>query len=390
MSAAGLEYVSFSPGTGYGDAAAQYVAGLDALGVPVRWTVVPPGGREPIDPDALEALLPAAIAARAAKCIGREIETDRVLLHLPPPGEYERWLRLHAGKRAFAYVAWELEALPQDWPAALAPFERVFVPSEFSRRALAGGGVETPVEVLPHVARDVDCPTMERTPGDDFVFYTIGAWSARKAVDEAVRAYLETFSAADPVELVVKTGALDEMAWAALPPEARRTAPKEGSTWWSLARLVGEFESPARVALVPENSSAAEVDRLHSTADAYLSLSRAEGFGLTAFDALLHGNPAIVTGWGGGMEYLGDSYPLRVDYELESTTLVPDDLNHMRTGGARWARASREHAGRLMRRVIEEQDSMRALALDLRSRLIERYSPARLCSLLSRALGFGG
>jgi glycosyltransferase involved in cell wall biosynthesis len=51
--------------------------------------------------------------------------------------------------------------------------------------------------------------------------------------------------------------------------------------------------------------STAEVERLIASADAILSLHRAEGFGLTLAEAFGMGRPALATGWSGNMEFMG-------------------------------------------------------------------------------------
>ena len=59
-----------------------------------------------------------------------------------------------------------------------------------------------------------------------------------------------------------------------------------------------------------------EVRDLMAGADAYISLHRAEGTGLTLSDAMAHGKPVIATGWSGNTDFMNvaNSYP--VDYEL--------------------------------------------------------------------------
>jgi hypothetical protein len=49
-----------------------------------------------------------------------------------------------------------------------------------------------------------------------------------------------------------------------------------------------------------------DADRLLCSADAFVSLHRAEGFGLSIAQAMAMGRPVIVTGWSGNMDFCGE------------------------------------------------------------------------------------
>lgn len=389
--ARGLRIVSCPPGTGYGDAALQYAVGLARLGAAVRWSPVGWPATEELPRDGVLAHVPGALRDAAASVLERPVAYDTLLLDVPPPAVHARWARAHADHRLFAYVAWEADRLPADWPPALRPFERVFVPSEFNRALLADHGL--PVEVVPHVAREVEReghgerPRWGSVRPGDFVFYTIGTWTTRKALEETVRAYLGAFTAEDPVALVVKTAWIDHVARVALPPAERAAVdPRRVSTAWTLARILRGHAEPARVHLVPHPLPAREIDRLHAHGDCYVGLSRSEGFGLCAFDALLFGNPAVVTAWGGPADYLPADYPLTVRHELEPTTAAPDDEQHMRSPDTLWARPDGAHAGELMRRVFEDPEPWRRLARRAGDDLRERFAARSVCRRLAERM----
>ena len=64
------------------------------------------------------------------------------------------------------------------------------------------------------------------------------------------------------------------------------------------------------------------------------------GLGTGSFDAASFGNPSIVTGWGGHLDYLGSDYPYLVDYELVQTSSdKPDAFGFPQSDDAYWARA---------------------------------------------------
>lgn len=388
---------TLAPGGGYGDAGTQYLAGLDEIGVPVTWTIWAPELSRRWRRKVTRKLTQPTAAARIAKRLSRRMRYDTFLLHIPPPSHHDELREAERRARAFCYAAWELCELPEDWPPALNGFEGVFVPSEFNRRALVDGGVTAPVTVVPHVAREVR-PLPQR-PGerfwgdvdeDDFVFYTVGTWSTRKALDQTLRAFLETFRADEKVALVVKTGPDD---WIALAREKEKEGESGGPehltrTWWSVARILAGYERPAKVHLVTRVVGSEEIDRLHTRGDCCVSLARSEGWGLVPFDALLFDTPAVVTGWGGQLDYLGEDYPWLVDYTLEPTALSPSDGLFLRSERALWARADRRCAGERMRWIFEHRDEARAIAREVGAGLRSRYSRSLVAGRLARGMGF--
>lgn len=389
----GVRIISSPPGTGYGDAALQYAAGLDRLGAAVRWSPVDWEATEALDPERVLNQVPRSEKDRAACFLEQTIDHDAFLLDIPPPSMHAFWSQAEAGKRAYAYVTWETDQLPDDWAPALAPYERIFVPSEFNRALLADQGLSAPVDIVPHVARSVELSVADDRPDwggvgrDDFVFYTIGTWYTRKALEETIRAYLDAFSADDPVALVIKTTWVDHIARAAIPKEERHAVDERRmSTAWTLARMLGGYPRPARVQLIAQPLSARRIDELHRHGDCFVSLSRSEGFGLCPFDALLFGNPAVMTTWGGPVDYLPGDYPFAVRHTLEPTIEGPNDDQHMRSHDSRWARADRGHASELMRQVFEDRVEARSVGGQMQDRLRRRYAPEVICSRLAELM----
>jgi hypothetical protein len=94
------------------------------------------------------------------------------LYHLNPPMLLPAIARAGLGAyyRSYnvGYWAWELEALPADWVAAIAYVDAVMVPSEFCRAAVARS-TDKPVYVVPHPA-DPNLPLPPRQRGENTPF----------------------------------------------------------------------------------------------------------------------------------------------------------------------------------------------------------------------------
>ena len=84
--------------------------------------------------------------------------------------------------------------------------------------------------------------------------------------------------------------------------------------------------------------------------DCYVSLHRAEGFGLTMAEAMAIGKPVIATGYSGNVDFMNNENSYLVDYTIGR--VGPDCEIYPPEG--EWADPSIEHAAELMRRVFSE------------------------------------
>jgi glycosyltransferase involved in cell wall biosynthesis len=100
-----------------------------------------------------------------------------------------------------------------------------------------------------------------------------------------------------------------------------------------------------------------DVLSLMDACDAYVSLHRSEGLGLTMAEAMLMGKPVIATNFSGNVDFMDDSNSLLVPYELVKLgwPIPPYD------GHLEWAQPSVEHAAQYMRRMYDDQAWAREL-----------------------------
>jgi hypothetical protein len=373
----GVRWIGWSPGDGAGDATLSYVAALDELGVPVTWTPLtwPNGALRPEVAEGYDGPL--------AHLTGRAVEHDVVVFHSAP--EFgRRWLGEAEGRRTVCVTTWETDRVPEGCVHELGRFDAVVVPSTFNRDALISAGCSTPAHVVPHVARrprPVEPARFERI-GDRFVFYVIATWSTRKAMAETVHAFLDAFESSEDVALVVKTGAHDQQAVA----RARRGEEADTRVWPTFASLLAGRRRVPEMHLISKQVPAEEIDALHARGNCFLSLTRSEGWGLCIADAIRFGNPVLVTGWGGQLDYLGEDYPLLVDYDLMPADCDPADDWFDARPGSRWARARHEHAVELLRWVAEHRDEAVAATAPVCERLARECAPEVIGRRLLAAL----
>ncbi|MCU1449408.1 MAG: hypothetical protein JWP02_1578, partial [Acidimicrobiales bacterium] len=196
------------------------------------------------------------------------------------------------------------------------------------------------------------------------------------------------FGADDEVALVVKTTPFDQQAVA----RVGRGLPLEGpsrfgaASWTTFASLVAGRPNLPEICLIPEHVLPGDIDALHARGDCFFSLTRSEGWGLCISDALLFGNPVVVTGWGGQLDYLGSDYPLLVDFDLVSTISdVPDNWFEVREGH-RWARARHDDAVDRLRWVAEHREEAAAIGRQVGGRVARSFAPEAVGPRLLGAL----
>lgn len=365
----GVKYVSFfdHQGSGYSDAAKRYILGLDALGIPVTWTPTNPEGQRgplPYQPIACGEVYDSELQ----RFCHRDIPYDTVVVHMAPE-YFPEWVEREPDKRMFGYTVWETDRIPRHWPACLNAMDTIIVPCTWNKQVFEQGGVHVPVRVVPHPAppdKPIDPRLVSNARKSDFVFYSINTWSPRKNTAALLEAYLGTFTRDDPVVLVFKTGKWDLTS--PFLPILRRFlhTPKR-----SLRRIMNRYPNAARVELIVDYLSDAQIHGIHSRGDCFVSLCHAEGWGMGAFDACLHGNPVIITGYGGQLEFLPTEAAYLVDYRMAPVDVAMGRKSY--SPDQRWAEPNIEHAGKLMRQAFENQDEAKQRGKALQQHVSTRF-----------------
>ena len=309
----------------------------------------------------------------------RAIPYDVVIVHTVPE-YFPSWVAAERGRPIVGHTVWETTAVPAHWPPLLNAVDRLFVPCHWNKTVFTEGGVTVPIDVIPHIAEATGDPAIsgtDRNDGDGFVFYTIGVWTERKAVFRTVQAFCEAFTADDPVTLVIKTTPRDETVRGVM-RFIRRTAAQ------AVRRITRRYRRPPRIRLITDVQSESEIRRLHARGDCYVSLCRCEGWGLGAFDAAAHGNPVVMTGFGGQLDYLDRDLAYLVGYELVPVINSRAPLSY--SPDQRWAEPDVAHGARLLRDIAAHPGEARARGRALRETIVSRFGDRAVIAAVIPAL----
>jgi glycosyltransferase involved in cell wall biosynthesis len=315
-----------------------------------------------------------------APFLGLEVFPVTIINVAPQPYfsvAYERGgLLRRSGIYRIAYWAWELDTIPEEW-AELSPLlDAIWSPTAFVADAFRQR-MPVPVEqVLPGVElSEIEAVTKAELgiPEDNYVFmfmFDMCSQMIRKNPLALIQAFRAAFRPSDNASLVIKVsrGRSHPEAFAALEHAARE----------------------AGVLVVDEVLSRARAYGFTQMCDCFVSLHRAEGFGLCLAEAMLMGKPVIATNYSGNLAFMHPGNSLLVDYTLAE---IADD-NPIYKGGNHWANPSVEHAAALMRQCYEQPEEAWALGVigqaEAKEKLSLKAAGERMAEQLAKVPAFAG
>jgi len=195
-------------------------------------------------------------------------------------------------------------------------------------------------------------------PPNDFLFmvmYDINSSQARKNPEAAIKAFQAAFPNPKGVKLVVKT-------------HGSKTNPED---FLKLQKMAGE--SPD-IILINRTLNRADLRALQSLCDCFVSLHRAEGFGLALAECMYLGKPVIATNWSGNLEFMDAENGCMVDYELVEVRETSGPYKK----GQQWAEPDHEHAARWMKKIVGDPALRMKIALKGKARIMNDFSPLKI------------
>ena len=253
--------------------------------------------------------------------------------------------------------AWELPQFPDAWYNRFAYYDEIWVGTSYIAAALAP---IAPVPVI-RVPPVVSAITGSRERGrqrlgadeDEFVFafiFDVHSHLPRKNPGAAIEAFRRAFPRRGAARLVLKSVNADS----------------DPAGYANLRALAGDAAIDFHDGYWPSE----DVRDLLAACDAYVSLHRAEGTGLTIAEAMTHGVPVIATDWSGNTDFADTSTSFPVAYELTS---VAANVGPYRAGEV-WAEPDVDHAAWLMQQVVRDRATASRRGAAARRRMLRDYS----------------
>lgn len=255
-----------------------------------------------------------------------------------------------------AYWYWEFDSAPESWSDFARDVDEVWVATEFVARG---------------VRKRVNVPVRTLFPG-----VKLGHFTPREktdfGLDESAYVFLFTFHMMSVMERKNPLGLIRAFKKAFTPNEDAALVLKVsfGERHPQQLQELREACEGARITVIDEVFSPDKVLSLMHACDAYVSLHRSEGLGLTMAEAMLMGKPVIATGFSSNVDFMDDSNSLLVPYELVKLAepIPPYDA------GMEWAEPSTEQAAAHMRKVYENREWARELGARARESAMANLS----------------
>lgn len=315
---------------GLGESARLYTRALIDAGYPVALIDIGLQLPHGFDDDSLD------------RYLGSETPHSIHLLFVNPDYLEDSLRKIGKAKLVGGYVIacwfWELEIIPPAWLPALDIVDEIMVSSSFVEAAFRRV-TDKPILRVPLPLGDGQDSGLTRTDlglrPDAFIFlvtFDFNSWLDRKNPFAAIEAFIRAFPPGrDDVQLLVKSS-----------NGYRHPEP--------FLRLLKATGNDSRIMVRDEVIDRHHVQAIQRCADAYVSLHRAEGFGLGLAESMRLGKPVVATAWSGNVDFMNERNSLLVDFEL-----VPvEHGQYSHTQGQRWAEADVEQAATCMRRLVDE------------------------------------
>ncbi len=275
---------------------------------------------------------------------------------------------LFEGRYNIGFWAWELADFPEAWLPSFGLVDEVWVPSAFCQQAIA---VRSPVPVL-RVPHSVEAPPVAAERGrfslaaDDIAFFAmcdVLSVPERKNPLGVAQAFHRAFPGEAPVRLFLKIGNLE------FQPDLK-------------AQLEDLARQDPRITLLTGYLTRADLWTLMASIDCFVSLHRAEGFGLGMAEAMACGKAVICTPWSGNVDFTRFENAMLVDYTLVELTR---DLGPYKRGQV-WAEPDVASAAQAMRQIAGSAELRARLGARGLQTIAREISPQALAPLVDTRL----
>lgn len=306
---------------------------------------------------------PARIDTSVTSMLSAELKYSASLFCLPPP-EMVR-LALEGGRRMIETDTYRIGAWPWElphWPSAFGSTHRfvheVWAQSRFVEAVYARlGGPKVhrmPMAVTLPLPRK---PERERfgLSIDRFLFYLMfdgNSWLSRKNPVAGVRAFQQAFAHGQKsVGLVIKAMNVHD----------------DNPIWREIVEIAAADD---RITIVSERMDRQDTVDFMACCDAYISLHRSEGFGRIIAEAMLLGQPVVVTNFSGNVDFCDAETAYLVDGEL--VPLKPGE--YLFHEGQYWCNPDIDMAADQLKRLLDDSAERNHIAQAGKARIVNNYS----------------
>lgn len=360
----------YRDGTGWGNAALNYILAMDAAGI----DVVP----RPIKLNQNQVSLPKRIVELEEKdSSGCSICIQHILPHLMEYSDkFDKNIALYATETS--------NFIDSDWSRKINMMDEAWVINNQMVQSSKKSGVEVPIKVVPHSS---DFSKFEKgynkfefsSSQENFIFYTIADFSKRKNIEAFIKAFHTEFDPSEPVSILIKSH-----KYGLSPDEtALKIRDMCNKVKIGLKRFknINDYKEDL---IVTSFVSDEDVYRIHNSCDCFVMPSYGEAWCIPAFDAMGFGKTPICTNIGGMSDFIGNAGFL-VEGAMEPVYDMLETFSNLFTGNEDWCSVSVQGLRECMRHVYENQDALKNMKRKGLEQAYE-YSHENIGSLIKELL----
>lgn len=275
------------------------------------------------------------------------------------------------GKYNILYMAWESETIPESYIAHINLFDEIWTPSEYCKKCIEKY-VSLPVIVIPHPVQfplnePEDKSVEDIFDEDKFNFLFIFDYNSsleRKNVLNLIKAFRKTFDTTENnAFLTIKTSLSTRFS-------------KEKK------QILDAIGSSEKIKIVEKIFDKNSLNNLINHCDCYISLHRAEGFGLTMAEAMFLGKPVIATGYSGNLEFMNseNSFLVHAQKVNSQSAVINYDSNTI------WSEPDLQQAEEYLKIVFSNKELLTSTALKGYVTVHEKLSFQHIGQLIKQRL----
>jgi glycosyltransferase involved in cell wall biosynthesis len=277
---------AYKDGTGYAQAAIDYILSLDSIGIDVVPRHVKLNNVQTTVPDRINTLERASVRG-----------CSHVIQHVLPSMMDRNGLLYNIG----LYASETSDFIDSGWTEKLNLMDEIWVINHQMVDAARKSGVNVPIHIVPHA---IDTSKFEQNYKNieqiaqyknDFIFYTIVDNIRRKNLAALIKAFHLEFDNDEPVQLLIKSS------------ENQYGATKKFCDDIKVGlRLYESVEHYKKEIIIGNRVTQESIYKIHSSCNCFVLPSYGEAWAIPAMDAIGFGKTPIVTACTGFLDYINN------------------------------------------------------------------------------------
>jgi len=329
--------------SGYANSSRNYIHSLSGYKDEIDLSV----GRISFETEKTKHELTPLISSHIREDNGAKIQ----ITHLTPEN-YPKFKNKNPNVYNIGYTTWETSVLPKDWAELCNQMDEIWVPSTWNIEVFRNSGVTKQITCIPHIVEVKDISSIQpfKQKGDDYWFYSIFQWTARKNPFALLMAYFTEFWNDSNVILAIKTYRKNTTS-------GEKQIIKNDIE--NIKRILGLQKYPP-ILFYSNLMTFEEMERLHKTGDCFVLPTKGEGWGIPFAEAMSFKKATIGPNYGGNIDFMNETNSFLVETHEEPVHGMVWMPHY--TGLMTWGNPDIMDLRKIMRYVFENREEARKIA----------------------------